>query len=211
MVKYPVSNAECIQVFSIYYQVISMKLIVFTAPSGAGKTTIVRHLLAKYKELAFSVSATTRAARSHELQGKDYYFLSLKEWNQKIKEGDFLEWEEVYTEQYYGTLKSEIERLWGLGKHVLFDIDVKGATNIKKVYGDKAVTIFVKPPSPEILFSRLRNRQTEDEASLKKRIARAAEELTYEKNFDVVLLNDDLNACLQSAEQIIEKVMLNKN
>lgn len=188
-----------------------MKLIVFTAPSGAGKTTIVRHLLAKYKELAFSVSATTRAARSHELQGKDYYFLSLKEWNQKIKEGDFLEWEEVYTEQYYGTLKSEIERLWGLGKHVLFDIDVKGATNIKKVYGDKAVTIFVKPPSPEILFSRLRNRQTEDEASLKKRIARAAEELTYEKNFDVVLLNDDLNACLQSAEQIIEKVMLNKN
>lgn len=188
-----------------------MKLIVFTAPSGAGKTTIVRHLLAKYKELAFSVSATTRAARSHELQGEDYYFLSLKEWNQKIKEGDFLEWEEVYTEQYYGTLKSEIERLWGLGKHVLFDIDVKGATNIKKVYGDKAVTIFVKPPSPEILFSRLRNRQTEDEASLKKRIARAAEELTYEKNFDVVLLNDDLNACLQSAAQIIEKIMLNKN
>jgi guanylate kinase len=114
-------------------------------------------------------------------------------------------------EQYYGTLKSEIERLWGLGKHVLFDIDVKGATNIKKVYGDKAVTIFVKPPSPEILFSRLRNRQTEDEASLKKRIARAAEELTYEKNFDVVLLNDDLNACLQSAAQIIEKIMLNKN
>ncbi|MFT6148630.1 MAG: guanylate kinase [Saprospiraceae bacterium] len=196
---------------SIYYQVTGMKLIVFTAPSGAGKTTIVRHLLAKYKELAFSVSATTRAARSHELQGKDYYFLSLKEWNQKIKEGDFLEWEEVYTEQYYGTLKSEIERLWGLGKHVLFDIDVKGATNIKKVYGDKAVTIFVKPPSPEILFSRLRNRQTEDEASLKKRIARAAEELTYEKNFDVVLLNDDLNACLQSAAQIIEKIMLNKN
>lgn len=187
-----------------------MKLIVFTAPSGAGKTTIVRHLLAKYEALAFSVSATTRAARSHEVHQKDYYFLSLEEWNQKIEEGDFLEWEEVYTEQYYGTLKSEIERLWSLGKHVVFDIDVKGATNIKKVYGDKAVTIFVKPPSPEILFSRLRNRKTEDEASLKKRIARAAEELTYEETFDVVLLNDDLEVCLQNAEQIIEKIVLNK-
>lgn len=185
-----------------------MKLIVFTAPSGAGKTTIVRHLLAKYDALAFSVSATTRAARSHEIHGRDYYFLSLAEWNQKIAEGDFLEWEEVYTNQYYGTLKSEIERLWALGKYVVFDIDVKGATNIKKAYGDKAVTVFVKPPSSEILFNRLRNRQTEDEASLKKRIARAAEELTYENTFDVVLLNDDLTTCLQKAEQIIEKIVL---
>jgi guanylate kinase len=185
-----------------------MKLIVFTAPSGAGKTTIVRHLLAKYEDLAFSVSAATRAARSHEIQGKDYYFLSLAEWNQKIAEDDFLEWEEVYTNQYYGTLKSEIARLWAMGKYVVFDIDVKGATNIKKAYGDKAVTIFVKPPSPEILFSRLYNRQTEDEASLKKRIARAAEELTYETTFDEVLLNDDLDTCLQKAEQIIETLML---
>lgn len=184
-----------------------MKLIAFTAPSGAGKTTIVRHLLAKYEDLAFSVSATTRAARSHEIQGKDYYFLSLAEWNQKIAEDDFLEWEEVYTNQYYGTLKSEIERLWAMGKYVVFDIDVKGATNIKKAYGDKAVTIFVKPPSPEILFSRLRNRQTEDEASLKKRIARAAEELTYETTFDEVLLNDDLDTCLRKAEQIIEALI----
>jgi guanylate kinase len=185
-----------------------MKLIVFTAPSGAGKTTIVRHLLAKYENLAFSVSATTRAARSHEIQGKDYYFLSLTEWNKKIEEADFLEWEEVYPDQYYGTLKSEIERLWALGKYVVFDIDVKGATNIKKAYGDKAVTIFVKPPSPEILFERLRNRKTEDEASLKKRIARAAEELAYETTFDEVLLNDDLNDCLQRAEQIIKKIVL---
>jgi guanylate kinase len=188
-----------------------MKLIVFTAPSGAGKTTIVRHLLSKYEDLAFSVSATTRAARSHEIQGKDYYFLSLAEWNEKVAENDFLEWEEVYTNQYYGTLKSEIERLWALGKYVVFDIDVKGATSIKKAYGDKAVTIFVKPPSPEILFSRLRKRQTEDEASLKKRIARAAEELTYETTFDAVLLNDDLDTCLQRAEQIIENLVLNND
>lgn len=186
-----------------------MKLIAFTAPSGAGKTTIVRHLLKTYDELAFSVSATTRAARSHEVHGKDYYFLSLEEWNQKIKEDDFLEWEEVYENQYYGTLKSEITRLWNLGKHVVFDIDVKGAMNIKKEYGDAAITVFVKPPSAEILFNRLRNRKTETAASLKKRIARATEELTYESKCDLVLLNDDLKECLQHSENLIEKHLLN--
>ncbi len=184
-----------------------MKLVVFTAPSGAGKTTIVKHLLATYKALAFSVSATTRVARSHEVNGKDYYFLTLEEWNEKIKAGDFLEWEEVYTNQYYGSLKSEVDRLWAEGKYVIFDMDVKGATNIKKIYGDKAITVFVKPPSPEILFSRLRGRQTEDEASLQKRIARAAEELTYENTFDLVLLNDDLETCLQKAEKIIDNLV----
>lgn len=184
-----------------------MKLIVFTAPSGAGKTTIVKHLLAKYDELDFSVSATTRAPRPHEVHGKDYYFLSPEEWQQKIKEGDFLEWEEVYQGQYYGSLKSEVERLWDLGKYVVFDMDVKGATNIKKIYGDKAITIFVKPPSPEVLFSRLRNRQTESEDSLRKRIARAAEELTYESTFDIVLLNNDLATCLAEAEEIFEKII----
>jgi guanylate kinase len=183
-----------------------MKLIAFTAPSGAGKTTIVRHLLETYKEkLAFSVSATTRAARSHEVHGKDYYFLSLEEWNQKIEAGDFLEWEEVYENQYYGSLKSEVTRLWDLGKWVVFDIDVKGAMNIKKEYGDAAITVFVKPPSPEILFNRLRNRKTETEASLKKRIARATEELTYESRCDLVLLNDDLEQCLKDAERLIER------
>ena len=187
-----------------------MKLIVFTAPSGAGKTTIVKHLLSKYDKLAFSVSATTRVARQHEVHGKDYYFFSLEEWQQKVEEGDFLEWEEVYENQYYGSLKSEVERLWSLGKYVVFDMDVKGATNIKDIYGDKAITVFVKPPSPEILFSRLRNRQTEDEESLKKRIARATEELTYENTFDIVLLNDDLETCLRKAENIIDKIMLNE-
>lgn len=187
-----------------------MKLVVFTAPSGAGKTTIVRHLLAKYKELDFSVSATTRVARSNEVHGKDYYFLTLEEWNQKIEENDFLEWEEVYENQYYGSLKSEVDRLWSEGKYVIFDMDVKGATNIKKIYGEKAVTVFVKPPSSEILFNRLRSRNTETEESLKKRIARAAEELTYENSFDIVLLNDKLDVCLEKAENIIEKVVLNK-
>ena len=183
------------------------KLIIFTAPSGAGKTTIVRHLLSKYDELAFSVSATTRSKRGHEIHAKDYYFLSLEEWQAKTDEGDFLEWEEVYENQYYGTLKSEIQRLRDLGKGVVFDIDVKGAMNIKDNYGTEAVTIFVKPPSSEILFQRLRDRQTETEESLRKRIARATEELTYESKCDLVLLNDDLTIALQNAAEIIEKLL----
>ena len=180
------------------------KLIIFTAPSGAGKTTIVRHLLGKYDQLAFSVSATTREERAHEQHGKDYYFLSLEEWHTKTAEGDFLEWEEVYENQYYGTLRSEIQRLRDLGKSVVFDIDVKGAMNIKSNYGDDAITIFVKPPSSSILFQRLIDRNTETEASLKKRIARATEELTYENKCDIVLLNDDLTKALADAEAIIE-------
>ena len=182
------------------------KLIIFTAPSGAGKTTIVKHLLGKYNHLSFSVSATTREKRAHEIHGKDYYFLSLNEWHTKIQEGDFLEYEEVYTNQYYGTLKSEINRLRLSGKSVLFDIDVKGAMNIKNTYGNDAVTVFVKPPSPEILFQRLRDRNTETDESFKKRIARAAEELTYEPQCDIVLLNDDLDSALSEANQIIEKI-----
>jgi guanylate kinase len=183
------------------------KLIIFTAPSGAGKTTIVRHLLGKYDKLAFSVSATTRQKRAHEEHGKDYYFLTLEEWNAKIEADDFLEWEEVYTHQYYGTLKSEIERLRVEGKNVVFDIDVKGAMNIKAEYGEDAITIFVKPPSPDVLFQRLKARQTEDKASLRKRIARAAEELTYEVKCDIVLMNDDLKEALQNAEKIIEQII----
>lgn len=182
------------------------KLIIFTAPSGAGKTTIVRHLLEKYDALAFSVSATSREKRAHEIHGKDYYFLTLDEWHQKIAKGDFLEWQEVYTDQYYGTLKSEISRLREAGKFVVFDIDVKGAMNLKQAYGEDAVTIFVKPPSPDVLFQRLRNRQTEDEASIRKRINRAAEELTYEPKCDTVLLNDSLAIALQHAENLIEKI-----
>jgi len=187
------------------------KLIIFTAPSGAGKTTIVRHLLNIYSELSFSVSATTREKRAHEQHGKDYYFLTVEDWKQRIEANEFLEWEEVYLNQYYGTLKSEIERIRNLGKFVIFDIDVKGAMNIKEEYGDDAITIFVKPPSPDVLFQRLKARQTEDKASLRKRIARAAEEFTYEMKCDYVLVNDDLNTAFRDAGQLIENIIYENN
>ena len=143
------------------------KMIIFTAPSGAGKTTIVKHLLNKYDEISFSVSATTRERRAHEVDGKDYYFLRPQQFKYRRTLGQFLEWEEVYDNQFYGTLRSEIDRIWKLDKAVIFDMEVKGATNIKKEYGDKALAVFVKPPSPEILFARLRGRKTETEDSLR--------------------------------------------
>lgn len=178
------------------------KLLIFTAPSGAGKTTIVRHLLARFPTLAFSVSATTRPRRAYEEDGKDYYFLTTEDFSQKVAEGAFVEWEEVYEGLRYGTLHSEIERLWADGKDIVFDIEVKGATNLKNAYPDAAMVVFVKPPDAEALFARLRARNTETEDSLAKRIARAAEELTYENSFDYVLLNDDLSQALAEAEQL---------
>lgn len=184
------------------------RLIIFTAPSGAGKTTIVRHLLKVRKDLAFSISACTRAQRYGEVQGMDYYFLSSKEFRERIEAGDFLEWEEVYKGQYYGTLRSEIDRIWALDKHVVFDMDVKGAYNIKKQFGERALTVFVKPPSPEALLERLRKRKTEDEESLRKRIARAQEEFLYERHFDVSLINAELDTALSEAEQLVEAFLL---
>ena len=180
------------------------KLVIFTAPSGAGKTTIVQHILSKYDEVAFSVSATTREKRPHEQDGKDYYFLSKADFLHKVAAGEFLEWEEVYEGQYYGTLRSEITRLWELGKHVIFDIEVKGATNIKNAFPDQSLAIFIDPPSAEILFSRLKKRKTETESSLKKRMARAANELTYVDKFDKVLVNDQLEVALKEAEMMVE-------
>ncbi len=183
------------------------KLIIFTAPSGAGKTTIVRHLLKKYDQLAFSVSATNRACRPHEEAGKDYYFLSTEEFKTRVENKEFLEWEEVYDDQYYGTLKSEIERIWETGKCIIFDIDVKGAENIKKTYPDNSYAVFVKAPSIEALLNRLQNRKTESPASLRKRITRAKEEMKYEKNFDIVLVNDILDVTLKEAENIVENFL----
>jgi len=180
------------------------KLIIVTAPSGAGKTTIVRHLLSKYPELAFSVSATTRAQREKEVDGKDYYFITPDRFKELISEEAFLEWEEVYTDQFYGTLKSEAERLWGEGKHIIFDIEVHGATNLKNVYPDKTLTIFVKPPTPEALAERLRGRRSESEESLRKRIEKSTYELSFEKNFDIVLVNDVLEDALKEAAGIVE-------
>ena len=179
------------------------KLIVITAPSGAGKTTIVRHLIKTFDFLGFSISATTREKRKHEVDGKDYHFISVEEFKKMRRRRKFLEWEEVYDNQFYGTLKSEVERIWKEGKHIIFDVDVKGAKDIKKAYPKETLAIFVKPPSVEELFARLRNRKTEDEASLKKRFARSKRELKYEKKFYEFLVNDDLEVALKEAEEMV--------
>ena len=180
------------------------KLYVFAAPSGAGKPTIVRHLLSKFDHLAFSISATTRPKRDHEVDEEDYHFLSIEDFRQKIKENAFVEWEEVYPGRYYGTLKSEVQRLWDLKKDILFDIDVKGALNVKNCYPEKCLTVFVKPPSIDVLGERLRLRNTEDANSLKTRIYRMKEELSYEQEFDYILINNILEDALTEAEQIIK-------
>jgi len=179
------------------------RLMVFTAPSGAGKTTIVRHLLGTFDELDFSISATTREKRKKEVHGKDYYFISVDEFQEKIEKEEFVEWEEVYENQFYGTLKSEVKRLRELGKHVIFDIDVQGAISIKKAYGDEVHVVFIKPPSKEILFNRLKNRKTENKKSLDRRINKAIKELEYEDKFDSVLLNDLLEVALKEAELLV--------
>lgn len=186
------------------------KLIIVTAPSGAGKTTIVKHLLKTYESFAFSISATTRSKRENEEEGKDYYFMDAEKFRSLTTENAFLEWEEVYEDQYYGTLKREAERLWAVGKHVVFDIDVKGAMNLKLVYPERTLTIFVKPPRPEVLAERLRMRQSESEESLQKRITKANFELTFEEKFDVVLVNDDLGIALKEAEWVVEKFVFDK-
>ena len=183
------------------------KLIIVTAPSGAGKTTIVHHLLKTFEDVAFSVSATNRAKRPHETDGLDYYFLSTNEFKRLVTEGAFLEYEEVYDNQYYGTLKRELERLWALGKCIIFDVDVKGAVSIQKYYPAESLSIFIKPPSKDILLERLKNRKTETTESLRKRITRATEELTYEKRFNQVVVNDDLAKALADATEIVSKFL----
>ena len=179
------------------------KLIIFSAPSGAGKTSIVKHLLEQNLNFGFSVSATSRAPRHTEVHGKDYYFLSNEEFQQKIKNDEFLEWEEVYNGTCYGTLKSEVEQRQNAGINVLFDVDVVGGLNIKKYYGDEALAIFVMPPSLKDLENRLRNRSTETEEKIKIRIEKAEYELGFAKDFDVVLVNDDFKTACEEAEKII--------
>ena len=184
-------------------------MIVFTAPSGAGKTTIVRHLLKKFPDLLqFSVSATTRENRANEVDGKDYYFLSSDDFRKRIQNEEFVEWEEVYEDKFYGTLKSEIDRIIKSGKKVVFDIEVNGAENIKKLYEDRCLVVFVKPPSFIELVKRLTGRNTETPKSLEKRIRRIKKELLFENSFDKVLLNDVLEVALQEAEEIVESFML---
>jgi guanylate kinase len=185
-----------------------MKMIIFSAPSGAGKTTIVHRILEKRQDLAFSVSACCREKRINEVHGKDYYFFSPKEFKQQIKEDAFLEWEEVYANNFYGTLKKEVERIWDEGKHVVFDIDVQGGKNLKSKYPDNCLAIFIMPPSVEELENRLRNRSTETEESINKRIQKAKKEISFAPYFDKIIINEDLekaiNECLQSIADFID-------
>ena len=180
------------------------KLIVFSAPSGSGKTTIVRYLLAQDElKLDFSISATSREPRGTEQNGKDYYFLSLKEFKNKIKNDEFLEWEEVYRDNFYGTLKSEVERIWAEGKNVIFDIDVVGGLDIKQIYPEKTLAVFVKPPSIEELKIRLKKRKTESEDKISMRVAKASIELATAPQFDHIIVNNDLNTALEEAYTLV--------
>jgi len=183
------------------------KLIVVTAPSGSGKTTIVRHLLSEFPTLAFSVSATTRERRETERHGRDYYFLSQQTFRQWRDDDVFIEWEEVYANQFYGTPRFEVERLWEAGCHVVFDIDVKGAMRIKSVYGDQAAVIFVKVPDLEQIKKRLQKRHTETEESLARRLERISEEMQYADQCDYVVVNDDKEEALRNASALIRTII----
>lgn len=183
------------------------KLLIFSAPSGSGKTTLVRHLLQAIPNLAFSISATTRAPRGSEQHGKEYYFLSPEEFRAKIAAGDFLEYEEVYPGLFYGSLRSEVERLWKEGKHVLFDIDVEGGMHLKELYGPNALALFVKVPSLEVLEQRLRNRGTDSEEKIKERLDKAAHEITREPFFDAVIINDDLQRAVAETEARVRQYL----
>ncbi|MEJ6775918.1 MAG: guanylate kinase [Crocinitomicaceae bacterium] len=183
------------------------KCVIFSAPSGAGKTTIVHHLLNQDLGLEFSVSACSRDPRGIEENGQDYYFLGLEEFKTRIAKGEFVEWEEVYTNNFYGTLKSEMERIWRAGKVVIFDVDVIGGLNLKKKFQDDAFAIFVKPPSYEELENRLRGRSTETEEKINQRMEKATKELLFAPEFDYILVNDDLAEAFDIAEESINKFL----
>ena len=179
------------------------KLVIFSAPSGSGKTTIVKHLLDKGFNLEFSISACNRKPRGAEVNGKDYYFLETDEFRNKIAENEFVEWEEVYEDRFYGTLRSELDRIWNKGNHVLFDVDVKGGVNIKKQFGEQALSVFIMPPSIEELRNRLHGRETDSPKEIEKRIAKAEEEISYARQFDHIILNDELEFSTIEAEELL--------
>lgn len=183
------------------------KAIIVSAPSGAGKTTLVHHLLSLPLNLAFSVSACSRKKRDNEQEGKDYYFLSVSEFRKKIDEEAFVEWEEVYKDHFYGTLKSETDRIWQQEKHVIFDVDVVGGLNLKKAFGDRALSIFVQPPSVDVLEQRLRQRSSESEEMLAQRVQKSWQELEHAPNFDVVILNDQLDQARNEIEKVVSKFL----
>lgn len=187
------------------------KAIIFSAPSGSGKTTIVRHLLATNANLGFSISACTRDRRGrNEENGKDYYFMTPEEFKHKIEIDEFIEWEEVYEGAFYGTLKSEIDRLWSQGKHVIFDVDVKGGMNLKKYFGSRGLSVFVKVPTPEMIEQRLRARGTESEENISRRLFKLRFELSFEDQFDVVLMNEDLDMALFNAQKLYNQFTNNE-
>ena len=186
------------------------KLLVFSAPSGSGKTTIVRHLLTKEDlNLEFSISAATREPRGQEINGKDYYFMSIEEFKQHIKADDFIEWEEVYRDNFYGTLKSEVERIWASGKNVIFDIDVAGGLRIKSKFPQETLAVFVKPPSVDELKRRLKERSTESDDKINMRIAKAHVELATAPQFDLVIKNYDLDVAKEEAYQLVKEFVSN--
>ncbi|MBQ6726299.1 MAG: guanylate kinase [Bacteroidales bacterium] len=186
------------------------KVIIFSAPSGSGKSTIIGHLLKRVPGLEFSISATSRKPRQGEQDGKDYYFLTEDDFKQRVAEDKFVEWVEVYQGTCYGTLKSEIERIWDKGNTVIFDVDVLGGVSLKKIFGQKALSIFIQPPSIEVLEQRLRNRGTETEESLRKRIERAEMELQYSNQLDVVVVNDNLDNAINETETIVNNFLNGK-
>lgn len=181
------------------------KCIIFSAPSGAGKTTIVRYLLEEFSELAFSISACSRDARPNETDGVDYYFLGVVGFQAKIAADEFVEWEEVYTNNFYGTLKSELTRIWSQGKTVIFDVDVIGGLNLKRYFGDNALAVFVMPPNYEALEDRLRYRSTETEEKIQMRLAKAKVELAHADQFDTIVVNDDLKKACSDAKTLIHQ------
>ena len=183
------------------------KCVIFSAPSGAGKTTIVHYLLRRNLGLEFSVSACSRDPRENEIDGKDYHFLGIEGFKKKIAENAFVEWEEVYSNNFYGTLKSEMERIWSEGKTVIFDVDVIGGLNLKKKFQDNALAIFVQPPSYEELENRLRKRSTESEDKINQRMEKATKELSFSSEFDFILINDDLEIACEKAEELVKEFL----
>ena len=183
------------------------KLIIFSAPSGAGKTTLVHHILNVFPDIEFSISACSRPMRSGEQHEKDYYFLSLVDFKKKIENNEFIEWQEVYKDNFYGTLKSEIDRIWSRNHHVIFDVDVEGGLNLKKVFGEKALSIFVKAPSISHLEERLKKRDTETPESIARRMAKAEKEMLYANKFDAIILNDSKEKAFEESERLVRNFL----
>lgn len=185
----------------------SNKVVIFSAPSGSGKSTIVNHILKRHPEMEFSVSATSRAPRGQEKNGVEYRFFTVDEFRKMIAEDKFVEFEEVYAGSYYGTLKSEVQRIWDKGHVIIFDVDVKGGVNLKKYFGEKALSVFIQAPSVEELRKRLIARGTDSAEAIKKRVAKAAEEMTYADKFDSIIVNDDLQTAYNEADTLVDSFL----